>query len=100
MTSVTRLRATTSTCPPQLAARLAGLNMGKEVKRNAKSKQDRAAAAAKADETGDQAALPVVNATALAQYHRHAPEKLGKIKKKNKRVSLSRTKASRRHLVK
>lgn len=71
--------------------------MGKESQRNAKSKQDRASVAAKAAEAGDAATL-VVNATAGAQY-RHAPERLGKIKKK-KRVSLSRMKAGRRHLAK
>ena len=72
--------------------------MGKESQRNAKSKQARAAAAAKALETGADAP-PTVNATAGAQY-RHSPAILGKIKKKKPRVSLSRMKAGRRHLVK
>ena len=72
--------------------------MGKESQRNAKSKQDRAAANAKAAETGSEPPR-IVNSTAGAQY-RHAPErKLGKIKKKS-RVSLSRMKAGRRHLAK
>ena len=85
--------------PVNLATRQ---TMGKETKRNAKSKQDRAAAADKAAEAGTAPPPVVVNATAGAQYHRHSSEKqkLGTIKKKKPRVSLSRMKAGRRHLAK
>ena len=69
------------------------VNMGKEAKRNARSKQARAAAAAMASEMGAPP-LPVVNATAGAQF-RHSPQKLGKIKKKS-RISKNRMKAGRR----
>lgn len=75
--------------------------MGASKQRKAKSKQARAAAEAKALETGADAP-PVVNSKAGSQYRHNEPsekKKLGQIKKK-KRVSLARMKAGRRHLAK
>lgn len=72
--------------------------MGASKQRKATSKQDRAAAAEKAAETGADAPR-FVNSNAGNQFHRHNAA-TGKIKKKRPRVSMARTKASRRHLAK